>query len=245
MPTVSNVYVNNFSSLRTPRRENVVQKKEEKEHPLERTSKEINKRYPWHHVPKLSTKTMALMGSTLGTAAAMLYVAKTQGKNLKNIKEIMDVHYGVKEIIAVGTSSVVGGVAFGAIADPKDDNIPKVKEGIYQEMNIVVPALCTDNCLKVVDASKKMKDSRLAKIGAIGAGVTGGMLIASAVANFINDPNNNEKDREITPKDVLANADDALGALVLAKFPLVEKLKLHRIIPPIFAWCGFRAGQSN
>ena len=39
--------------------------------------------------------------------------------------------------------------------------------------------------------------------------------------------------------------DDALGALVVAKIPVVDKLHLEKIMPAIFAWCGYRAGESN
>lgn len=201
-------------------------------------------RYISHHEIPNRTKMMAALGSTIGTVGSLLLLAKSQNKNLFKIKDVLDISYGVKEISAMGIASVAGGVAFGSLADKKDDNVPKVKEGIFQIMNVVVPAVCTNASLKAVEATK-FKNSKAAKIGAIGLGVTMGMMGASAVANFINDPNNNEKDRKITPKDALVNLDDAIGALVLAKFPLVEKLHLHRIIPAIFAWCGFRAGQSN
>jgi len=204
----------------------------------------LQSRYPTHQQQKRSTKIMALTGSTLGTVASLLYLAKAQKKNLFKINDILDLSYGVKEITIMGISSIVGGVALGCLADKKDDNVPKVKEGIFQTMNVLIPAICTDTLLNIVNFTKA-KNSKIAKICAMGIGVTGGMLSASAIANFINDPNNNEKDREITAKDALANLDDAIGALILAKFPLVEKLQIQRILPIIFAWCGYRAGQSN
>lgn len=44
-------------------------------------------------------------------------------------------------------------------------------------------------------------------------------------------------------KDAIANIDDALGAFAIAKVPFADKVE--KIIPLIFVWCGYRAGQSN
>lgn len=159
----------------------------------------INLRYPTHRKPKAITRSMALGGSIIGTVGALLYLAKGQNKKLTNLKDVVDLNYGVKEIVTMGTSSIIGGVVLGSLADKKDDNVPKVKEGIFQTLNVIIPAICSAALLKMVQSSKKLKDSKLAKIGAITMGVAVGMAGACASANFINDPNNNEKDRKITP----------------------------------------------
>jgi hypothetical protein len=43
----------------------------------------------------------------------------------------------------------------------------------------------------------------------------------------------------------LANIDDLIGVLVLAKFPIAEKLHIDKFLPAIYAFCGYRAGKSN
>ena len=44
-------------------------------------------------------------------------------------------------------------------------------------------------------------------------------------------------------KDALANVDDAFGAFSIAKIPMADKVE--KILPLIYVWCGYRAGQSN
>jgi hypothetical protein len=80
---------------------------------------------------------------------------------------------------------------------------------------------------------------------AVLAGLAGGMYAGVELANFVTDPKNKLPDRKLGYKDALANIDDAFGALILAKFPCVNKLPLEKTLPFIFAWCGYRAGKSN
>ena len=76
-------------------------------------------------------------------------------------------------------------------------------------------------------------------------GLLVGMYGSAALSNIICDPKDIHPDRKLNVKDALANMDDALGILVLAKFPLVNKLKINYVLPFIFAACGYRAGKSN
>ena len=46
-------------------------------------------------------------------------------------------------------------------------------------------------------------------------------------------------------RDSIANIDDALGVLILAKVPIAEKLHVDKTLPAIYSWCGYRAGISN
>ena len=43
----------------------------------------------------------------------------------------------------------------------------------------------------------------------------------------------------------LANVDDAIGVLVLAKFPIADKLHIDKMLPIVYSYCGYRAGKSN
>ena len=64
-------------------------------------------------------------------------------------------------------------------------------------------------------------------------------------SNKINDPHDKVPDRKLTFKDSIANIDDALGVLILAKVPIAEKLHVDKTLPAIYSWCGYRAGISN
>ena len=62
---------------------------------------------------------------------------------------------------------------------------------------------------------------------------------------MITAPKDKYPDRKLSAKDALANIDDGIGALALAKFPIIEKLNIGRFLPIIYTACGYRAGQSN
>ena len=96
---------------------------------------------------------------------------------------------------------------------------------------------------KFLENSKSLKDNKIARIVGIAASLLVGMKGAAVLSNFINDPNDKVPDRKLTMKDAVANIDDALGALAIAKVPFADKVE--KIIPLIFVWCGYRAGQSN
>ena len=68
---------------------------------------------------------------------------------------------------------------------------------------------------------------------------------SAALANIITDPKDKYPDRKLTPKDALANIDDGIGALALAKLPIAEKLNITGFLPAVYLACGYRAGQSN
>ena len=68
---------------------------------------------------------------------------------------------------------------------------------------------------------------------------------SAAVSNIICDPKDKHPDRKLSFLDSLANIDDLIGVLVLAKFPIVEKLCIDKLLPAIYAFCGYRAGKTN
>ena len=71
------------------------------------------------------------------------------------------------------------------------------------------------------------------------------MYISTALANIICDPKDLEPDRKLTFKDSIVNVDDILGALVLARVPFINKLKVEKVLPFLYAYCGYRAGKCN
>lgn len=161
---------------------------------------------------------------------------------LKKIAKFFNVNYGLKEIVALSAASIVGGVTAGVLSDKKTSKKRKINEGVFQFMNATVPTMLVGGALKLLEDNVKYKKSKPVRIAAISTAMFAGMPLAAFISNIINDPKDKEPDRKLTLKDSLVNMDDALGALVVAKVPVFG---LDKLLPAIFAWCGYRAGQSN
>ena len=192
------------------------------------------KSYRTHQVEKTdaNTKTKIAAGSIVGTIIPMALLAKSQKCKLYNIK------YGVKEMILVSAGSIAGGLASGVLFDKKEHKKQKINESVFQFMNASVPPLLTS---ALYSFSKNIKY----RIASTIVGLFGGMHIAAKLSNIINDPHDKVPDRKLSFKDSIANIDDALGVLILAKVPIAEKLHVDKTLPAIYSWCGYRAGISN
>lgn len=182
--------------------------------------------------PHISIKTKVAAGSIAGTLIPMALLAKHQKCKIFNVK------YHVKEMILVATGSILGGLAAGLIADKKDHTKQKVNESVFQFMNSSIPTLITGALFKISNNTKF-------RIASTIVGLFGGMHLAAKLSNKINDPYDKVPDRKLTFKDSIANIDDALGVLILAKVPIAEKLHVDKTLPAIYSWCGYRAGISN
>ena len=158
---------------------------------------------------------------------------------------MVKVKYELPQVIGLSTASILGGVATGIAADKKANKKRKVQEGVFQFMNATIPTLLVGGAMKLIEDNVKYKDSKPVKVAAIVTSLIAGMPLAAFISNIINDPKDKEPDRKLTLKDSVINMDDALGALVVAKIPVVEHLHLDKLMPAVFAWCGYRAGQSN
>lgn len=199
-----------------------------------------------HRVEEADKKTKIAIGtgSVIATLLPMIFFAKKQ-HGLKSIKDIFKVDYELKEVLALSTTSIAGGVISGIIADKKSNKKRKIQEGVFQFMNATIPTALVGGAMKLIEDNVKYKDSKPVKVAAIVTSLIAGMPLAAFISNIINDPKDKEPDRKLTLKDSVINMDDALGALVVAKIPIVKDLHLEKIMPAIFAWCGYRAGQSN
>ncbi len=182
--------------------------------------------------PDTATKVKVAAGSVAGTVLPMVLLANKQKSRIYNIK------YGVKEMILVSAGSIAGGLAAGLIADKKENKKQKVNESVFQFMNASVPPLITGI---LYSFSRNIKY----RIASTIIGLFGGMQLAAKLSNKINDPHDKVPDRKLTFKDSIANIDDALGVLILAKVPIAEKLHVDKTLPAIYSWCGYRAGISN
>lgn len=183
-------------------------------------------------------------GAVLGTAIPVLGFLKKRDGKLKGFKQFFSLNYGYKEMMAASLSAITGGVLFGMIGENKVHRKRKLNEGVFQFMNTAVPTTLVCCAIKLCEKIKPLNHSTY-KMAATAAGLISGMYLGAELSNKINDPKDKVPDRKVTMKDAIANIDDAFGALVIAKFPGVKHLHVEKALPAIFAWCGYRAGESN
>lgn len=196
-----------------------------------------------HRIEEPDTKKQIIVasGSIAATLLPIIFFAKKQN-GLKNLRSLINVKYNLPEVLTLSTCSILGGVLSGIAADKKTNKKHKINEGVFQFMNATVPTMLVGGAMKLVEDNVKYKNSKPVKIATIATSLLAGMPLAAFLSNIINDPKDKEPDRKLTLKDSIINMDDALGALVVAKVPV---LGLDKLLPAIFAWCGYRAGQSN
>ncbi len=204
----------------------------------------LSRRYHNFEEADTFTKVRAAAGAVIGTAIPLIYFAKKQNGKIKNINKLLGIKYGLKEFLAIGAGSIFGGTAAGMIGENRESRKNKLNEGVFQFMNCSVPPVLIAGLFKLGEKVKPLNNIPC-KIAATIVGVGGGMFLAAELSNKINDPKDLYPDRKLTIKDALANFDDVLGALVLAKFKFIEQLGAERLLPAVTAWCGYRAGVSK
>lgn len=184
-------------------------------------------------------KLKAGIGAAVGTIIPLVMMMKKQ-----NVKNPFKVKFGLYNMILMAGTSIAGGVAAGMIGENKQTNKNKLKEGVFQFLNASIPTWLVGSTLKLAEGNPKLNNIPV-KIVSMVLSLFVGMFGTAAISNLIFDPKDKEPDRKLTLKDCLVNIDDAIGVLVLAKFPFVDKLHLESILPAIFGYCGYRAGKSN
>ncbi len=193
----------------------------------------------YEHEIKTSDKIQAGVGSVLGTLIALGILMKKQ-----KIKNPFKLNYGLQEMITMSALSVAGGVSAGMIGDTKEARKNKFKEGVFQFMNGSVPTWIVSGVLKLSELSNKFNNVP-SKIGSVILALSVGMYGTATVSNLLFDPMDKKPDRKLSLKDCIANIDDAIGVLVMAKIPMVDKLHIETLLPAIYAYSGYRAGKSN
>lgn len=185
-----------------------------------------------------SAKYKVIAGAAIGTIAPMLCIAKKQKTNIFKIK------YNTPEMLILSTGAIAGGLVAGMFTGKKEHRKQKMNEGVFQFLNATMPTLLTAAMFSVINKTKKLNNT-FCKLLCAATGLVGGMLLASKMANFINDPYDKVPDRKLTIKDSIANVDDAIGILVITKVPLADKLQVEKALPAVYGLCGYRAGMSN
>ena len=187
-------------------------------------------------------KTFNNIKAAAGTVAGVGIPLALMMKKRK-IKNPLKMDYGLQDMLILSGTSVTGGLAAGIIGENKHTRIHKLKEGVFQFLNASIPTWIIGGVLKLPENSERFNNTPMKVFSVIG-GLVVGMFGAAQVSNLIVDPKDREHDRKLTFKDCLVNADDALGALALAKFPLIDKLKLDKALPAVYAYCGYRTGTA-
>lgn len=186
-----------------------------------------------------SDKTKALIGSTVGTAIPLMLMMKKQ-----NIKNPLKLKYGMWDMVATATGAIIGGVGVGLIGEEKDIQKNRLKEGLFQFLNAAIPTWVVGGAISLCENSEKFNTKTFKILSVIG-GLMVGMQGSAALSNIITDPKDKYPDRKLSVKDALANIDDGIGALALAKIPFVDKLNVSLLLPLVYISCGYRAGKSN
>lgn len=184
-------------------------------------------------------KIKAIVGSTIGTVVPILFMMKKQ-----KVKNPLKLKYGMWDMINTAAGSIIGGVGFGLIDENEKVRKNRLKEGLFQFMNASIPTWIVGGVVSLCENNEKY-NNKWCKILSVAGGLLVGMYGSAALSNLITDPKDKYPDRKLSLKDALANIDDGIGALALAKIPIVEKLNIGRFLPIIYAACGYRAGQSN
>jgi len=184
-------------------------------------------------------KLQAGFGAVLGTVIPMAVMMKRQG-----VKNPFKLEYGLKEMLILSATSIMGGVGAGMIGNDTHSNWNKSREGVFQFMNAAIPTWLAAATLRWCETTPKMNNN-FSKIMVTAATILVGMQGAASVSNIICDPKDERPDRKLTFLDSLANIDDLVGVLVLAKVPIVKALHIDKLLPAIYAFCGYRAGKSN
>jgi len=184
-------------------------------------------------------KLKSFIGSSVGTIIPVAMMLKKQ-----KIKNPLKLKYELGDMVKVSAGSIIGGVGLGLIGEEKNVKINRLNEGFFQFMNAIVPTCIVGYLINLCESSTKY-NTKAYKILSILGGLIFGMFGAATLTNLIIDPKDKYPDRKLSAKDTLANIDDGLGALALAKIPIVDKLNLAGFLPLIYASCGYRAGESN
>ncbi|MFA6988731.1 MAG: hypothetical protein WC197_01565, partial [Candidatus Gastranaerophilaceae bacterium] len=84
-------------------------------------------------------------------------------------------------------------------------------------------------------------------LGAL-VGIVTGMFIARSIINKISISNENKnlvEKRKFSPKDLIAQFDDLVIALIYCKFSFLKNIHIDKLLPVCLAFCSFEAGKKH
>lgn len=226
--------------------------------------------------------------SVLGVATALAIISKRQGFSLnpskiiktpiknwaifkitnkaKNNAPVLDFKGG--EILTLGTGSVLGGLAGGAIFDKKENFRSKCNEAVSQMVGDIMIPLGFVACptmlykdfeglakketkhLKLKQVSKFIQGNRFLKILCptlvSGAPLAAGIIVGNKTSNYINEKVNGIKhERKIKVTDFAPHLDDVCLAvsLMAEKGPIPDIIS--RLVPIALTIAGIETGSAR
>ena len=195
------------------------------------------------HIPKPKPlkayeKAEIIAGAAAGTIIPLVKFAKKQSLPIHKLQ------YTTKEMIYLSTGSIAGGILGGIVADKGKNIKNKIKEGVFQFFNAIVPTLMIKPILYICNHVKPLNNNKI-KAGLLLGGIFSGMHIGADISNKINGNKTPESKRKVKFIDSLANIDVISGALILAKMPLIDKFGIQKFLPLPYIWTGFEAGRTR
>lgn len=193
----------------------------------------------------------AAVGALAGAIVPVLAISKaTKGKFTFDIFENDSLKKDLATILTVSTSAILGGLLGGLTqAKTKEDKDAKIKESLFDITTVLIP---TTIATGVLGAAKKMNIKNIApKIIAPIAGIGIGMPLAQKASGLVdkflnrNNPNAQVKERKLKPQDYIVHIDDLLALMIISKVPFASKIHADKILPLIYAWCGFESGSKT
>lgn len=186
---------------------------------------------------KTYEKTEIIAASTIGTAIPLILAAKKQKLPIHKIQ------YTTKDMLLLSTGSILGGISGGILVDKGKNTKEKIKEGVFQFFNAIVPTLLIKPILYLCEHVKALNNNKIKPTLLLG-GIFGGMVLGAEISNKINNNDENHK-RKVKFIDSIANIDVISGALIMAKIPLINKLGIEKFLPLPYIWTGYEAGRTR
>ena len=188
-------------------------------------------------------KTLSAVGSITGVGLTMAYLMQKQ-KITNPLKLKIN---KVSTMIPMAAAANIGAILLSSFKERKEDIKNKWKEGAFQMLLTATPMLLVDNTIKFCEKSEnKLINNSASKLGISAVGVFIGSHLALAVSNKLrNEFETKKKQRELKPIDMIANLDDAVAMMVLAKVPFANKINIDKLLPFIYTFCGYRSGTGD
>ena len=203
----------------------------------------------------------SIAGSAIGiaTSVAGIYAMAKKGNPTLALKNLA---YQEKDVLLIGASSILGGLAGGLIADNDKENItPKLREASQQFVgNTLFPVSFIAMGNKLLEKTnfqlpKFKSSSKLATVANIvlgalpriittGVALAGGTLVGNKLMNVVNDKIYGEKQKHtIEAEDMLMHSDDVcLATSLLFKNSSKISSVTNAILPATFLVAGAKSG---
>ena len=193
----------------------------------------------------------AALGAVGGALVSVGVIGKlTKGKLTFDVFEQGSLPKDLGAVIAVSSSSILGGL-FGGLLEAKsdEDKKAKVKESLFDISTVVIPSTIATSVLAL--ANKAKVKSPLVQVAATVLGIGLGMPLAQKAVGVFDkfvhkdDPDVKLEQRKLKPQDYFVHVDDILALAIISKVPFAKQLHADKILPFIYAWCGFESGSTT